>query len=209
MDISGLQMFAARIPWAINDLKHVFHQRLFIELADKMLWCLTGFNINIRADSGFVPSQWETSLQSNAVSHWLGANLESSPNKYQKSPSALPPTPPTPCEMITSVTLLANFHNPSIVSSNQEDGIGCYIIHLALRCGYIYPSCNWLAMCIWFVLCFISMTGLVPRWLMRFCHSLWTTESFQLKCIQKHHTGYARTLFTQRQLRFFNPYLMA
>ena len=29
-----------------------------------------------RADSGFVPSQWETSLQSNAVSHWLGTNLE-------------------------------------------------------------------------------------------------------------------------------------
>ena len=30
-----------------------------------------------RADSKFAPSQWETSLQSNAVSHWLGANLES------------------------------------------------------------------------------------------------------------------------------------
>ena len=30
-----------------------------------------------RADSSFAPSQWETSLQSNAVSHWLGANLES------------------------------------------------------------------------------------------------------------------------------------
>ena len=30
-----------------------------------------------RADSRLVPSQWETSLQSNAVSHWLGANLES------------------------------------------------------------------------------------------------------------------------------------
>ena len=29
------------------------------------------------AHSRFVPSQWETSLQSNAVSHWLGANLES------------------------------------------------------------------------------------------------------------------------------------
>ena len=28
-----------------------------------------------RADSRFTPSQWETSLQSNAVSHWLGANL--------------------------------------------------------------------------------------------------------------------------------------
>ena len=25
----------------------------------------------------FAPSQWETSFQSNAVSHWLGANLES------------------------------------------------------------------------------------------------------------------------------------
>ena len=31
-----------------------------------------------RADSRFAPSQWETSLQSNTVSHWLGANLESS-----------------------------------------------------------------------------------------------------------------------------------
>ena len=27
-----------------------------------------------RADSRLVPSQWETSLRSNAVSHWLGAN---------------------------------------------------------------------------------------------------------------------------------------
>ena len=30
-----------------------------------------------RADSRFEPSQWETSLQSNAVSHWLGTSLES------------------------------------------------------------------------------------------------------------------------------------
>ena len=30
-----------------------------------------------RADSRFAPSQWEPSLHSNAVSHWLGANLES------------------------------------------------------------------------------------------------------------------------------------
>ena len=33
--------------------------------------------IYVRADSRFAPNQWETSLQSNAVSHWLGANLES------------------------------------------------------------------------------------------------------------------------------------
>ena len=30
-----------------------------------------------RADSRLAPSQWETLLQSNAVSHWLCANLES------------------------------------------------------------------------------------------------------------------------------------
>ena len=30
------------------------------------------FNTSWRADSRFTPSQWETSLQSNAVSHWLG-----------------------------------------------------------------------------------------------------------------------------------------
>ena len=29
------------------------------------------------ADSRFAPRQWETSLQSNGVSHWLGAYLES------------------------------------------------------------------------------------------------------------------------------------
>ena len=30
-----------------------------------------------RADSRLAPSQWETPLQSNAVSHWLGTSLES------------------------------------------------------------------------------------------------------------------------------------
>ena len=35
---------------------------------------------NIRADSRLAPSQWEASLQSNGVSHGLGANLESVPN---------------------------------------------------------------------------------------------------------------------------------
>ena len=32
---------------------------------------------NCRADSRFAPNQWETSLQGNVVSHWLGASLES------------------------------------------------------------------------------------------------------------------------------------
>ena len=48
-----------------------------------LLSCWTTFVVTqvirtkFRADSRLVPSQWETSLQNNAVSHWLGANLES------------------------------------------------------------------------------------------------------------------------------------
>ena len=52
---------------------------------DIIHWCIyvsPGFNelmgwIFPRANSSFAPSQWETALQSNAVSHWLGTNLES------------------------------------------------------------------------------------------------------------------------------------
>ena len=36
-----------------------------------------GGKMYVRADSRLAPNQWETSLQSNAVSHWLGVNLES------------------------------------------------------------------------------------------------------------------------------------
>ena len=35
---------------------------------------------NYKADSRFAPSQWETTLLCNGVSHWLGANLESALN---------------------------------------------------------------------------------------------------------------------------------
>ena len=35
-----------------------------------------------RADSRFVPSQWETALLCNDVSHWLGASLESALGMY-------------------------------------------------------------------------------------------------------------------------------
>ena len=39
--------------------------------------CVYWWNILYMADSRLACSQWETSLQSNGVSHWLGANLES------------------------------------------------------------------------------------------------------------------------------------
>ena len=40
--------------------------------------------INYRADSMFAPSQWETALLCNAVSHWLGANIESALNYIEE-----------------------------------------------------------------------------------------------------------------------------
>ena len=40
-------------------------------------FCVTAPYSRHRADSRLAPSQWETSLQSNRVSHWLGANPES------------------------------------------------------------------------------------------------------------------------------------
>ena len=39
-----------------------------------MYWIIRG--VILMADYRLAPSQWETSLQSNTVSHWLGANLE-------------------------------------------------------------------------------------------------------------------------------------
>ena len=52
-------------------LDHVTMSQYFLVI-QTALSCLC-----VQADSSFVPSQWETSLQSNAVSHWLGAHLES------------------------------------------------------------------------------------------------------------------------------------
>ena len=42
------------------------------------------YNIDLKEvskiDTNLAPSQWETPLQSNAISYWLGANLESAGN---------------------------------------------------------------------------------------------------------------------------------
>ena len=40
-----------------------------------------------RADSKLAPSQWEMLLQSNTISHWLGANLESARADSRLAPS--------------------------------------------------------------------------------------------------------------------------
>ena len=41
----------------------------------------------LSVDFRFAPSQWETSLQNNAVSHWLGANLKSAMHPGDLSPT--------------------------------------------------------------------------------------------------------------------------
>ena len=40
-------------------------------------------HLSIRAASRLAPSQWETTLQSNAVSHWLGTKLDSALSKNE------------------------------------------------------------------------------------------------------------------------------
>ena len=47
-----------------------------------------------RYDSRLAPSQWETALQSNAVSHWLGTNLESAvvSTRHELTETMLAPT---------------------------------------------------------------------------------------------------------------------
>ena len=55
------------ISW--KGMNVVAHAQLPFQIWSSKLKC--------RAVSRLAPSQWETPLQSNAVSHWLGANLES------------------------------------------------------------------------------------------------------------------------------------
>ena len=60
--------------WPLGDLNEMWITNFQAEQLLIDGW--PGWGIS-SADSRFAPSQWETSLQGNAVSHWLGANLES------------------------------------------------------------------------------------------------------------------------------------
>ena len=59
-----------------NGLVPIRPQAITQTYNDQHLWChtvLQSHNMSVyRANSRLAPSQWETSLQSNAVSHWLG-----------------------------------------------------------------------------------------------------------------------------------------
>ena len=61
------------------------------DLRNKIMFMIFYPPWNHRDDSRLVPCQWEMLLQSNAASHWLGANLESALNQLfeRKSESVL------------------------------------------------------------------------------------------------------------------------
>ena len=70
-----------------------------------------------KADPRFVPSQWETSLQSNAVSHWQGTNLESALNLLLE-PQGLHRIPGWPHGLFQFAILVQHFwKNPAICNA--------------------------------------------------------------------------------------------
>ena len=77
-DLSDVAITIPVLPW-IPLISLVVNTHLVMRFGglvwlQAFVWFILG---KCRADSKLAPSQWETSLQSNAVSHWLGANLES------------------------------------------------------------------------------------------------------------------------------------
>ena len=65
------------------------HARLYAGDVKQFYWIVASSPLTLSAvywaDSRFVPSQWETALLCNDVSHWLGASLESVLSIYTKS----------------------------------------------------------------------------------------------------------------------------
>ena len=68
------------LVWYVMPVLWYYNKRTATCNFGEILSLLHGWSLlyadTIRADSTLAPSQWETSLQSNAVSHWLSANLE-------------------------------------------------------------------------------------------------------------------------------------
>ena len=87
--------------------------------------------IRYRADSRFAPSQWERTLLCNDVSHWLGANLESSllVQKWNKTLHFTPFINGKQTQLCESV--LGFMHQ--ISSGNKPMKILCHIT--GLLCG--------------------------------------------------------------------------
>ena len=70
-------MIAYIVVWMLGDSKVHCHSLQMIECEmDENCHITHSHNSKVRADSRFMPSQWETALLCNEVSNWLGASLE-------------------------------------------------------------------------------------------------------------------------------------
>ena len=77
-DILMLQLYMILMILQPSDmyLPNSIWNQMNYTISDNSNYKSQGCLRHCRADSRLVPSQWETALQSNAVSHWLGTNLE-------------------------------------------------------------------------------------------------------------------------------------
>ena len=87
--------FGNRLQWNVNRNSNIFIEKIYFKISSGkcrpfclglnvlrcLKWPFDCFNKDkhncIKADSRFAPSQWETALLCNNVSHFLGASLES------------------------------------------------------------------------------------------------------------------------------------
>ena len=73
--------------WPVGDPTHRYMVCTLLQSATNHQ-CICGTQLNRhntnRADSRFAPSQWETLLRSDVVSHWLGATPESGLYQHDK-----------------------------------------------------------------------------------------------------------------------------
>ena len=119
----GIHAFAWTLVvlWWLDEFPYVL-RIVSITCVYSLVVAHTSSSVN-RADSRLGPGQWETSLQSNAVSHWLGANLESA------------------LVMIERVHIKASIHwavldvlPPNLVKTRSSE-IGCFDNRIALKFG--------------------------------------------------------------------------
>ena len=121
------------------------------------------FQYSDRADSRFALSQWETSLQSNAVSHWQGTNLESALSEtwWRHDMEMITTLTWWCCDMKTISTLLVCLWGeppvtsgfPSQRDSNTSFGVFCDInpnklLSTQSSCHFLtpWPSCDVIVM---------------------------------------------------------------
>ena len=86
-----------------------------------------------RADFKFVPSQWETLIQSNAICHWLGASLEWALRCISRSP--FPVLSPT-CIWMQQLTPHARL---TLVQFEEDRPITSHSLAFLITDAFIQP----------------------------------------------------------------------